>query len=455
MNVKNRTIFTGDCLDIMRGMSDGCIDLIYLDPPFNSNANYAAPIGSEAAGAEFKDTWGLSDIDLAWWGEIEEAYPALYKLLAAVREVHSKSMMSYLIYMAVRVIEMKRLLKETGSIYLHCDPTAGHCLKLLMDSTFGSGQFRNEIIWRRTNAHNVRTKMYPRVHDTILFYSRSDKYLWRKTFQEYSSAQLKRYKEDEDGRLYTGQDLTMMGGSAERKVEWRGTMPPEHRAWGASIEQMEEWWKQGLILTKRDGTPRLDGKKVFLDEKPGKPSDSIWTDIRRVGNTASERLGYPTQKPLALLQRIIQASSNENDVVLDPFCGCATTCVAAEVESRQWIGIDVSKLAFQLVKARLEKTLPALDWKVIHRTDIPTDRKGKRSKDIKHTLYGRQEGACNGCLSWFPFRNMTLDHKTPTSKGGADTDDNLQLLCGACNSKKGNRPMEELIAALTAEGIRQ
>ena len=139
MSIKNRTIFTGDCLDIMRGMPDKCVDLIYLDPPFNSNANYAAPIGSKAAGAEFRDTWGLSDIDLAWWGEIEEAYPALYKLLAAVREVRSKSMMSYLIYMSVRVIEMKRLLKKTGSIYLHCDPTASHYLKLMMDSVILEG----------------------------------------------------------------------------------------------------------------------------------------------------------------------------------------------------------------------------------------------------------------------------------------------------------------------------
>ena len=212
--------------------------------------------------------------------------------------------------------------------------------------------------------------------------------------------------------------------------------------------------KAGLIIHPTTGF--WPGLKRYAEADKGKPlQDIIYSPTGLTNYSGAERIGYPTQKPLALLQRIIKASSNQGDIVLDPFCGCATTCVAAEVESRQWIGIDVSELAFQLVKTRLEKTLPAMDWSVIHRTDIPTDRKGKRSKDIKHTLYGRQEGACNGCLSWFPFRNMTLDHKTPRSKGGADTDDNLQLLCGACNSKKGDRPMEELIAALTVEGIRK
>ena len=396
MSVKNRTIFTGDCLDIMRGMADGCIDLIYLDPPFNSNANYAAPIGSEAAGAEFKDTWGLSDIDLAWWGEIEEAYPALYKLLAAVREVRGKSMMAYLIYMAIRVIEMRRLLKPTGSIYLHCDPTASHYLKLMMDSIFsGGGQMQNEIVWCYGSG-GASKKRFSRKHDTVFFYTLGREYLF-------------------------------------------------------NVDSVREPYSS----PHKSMTPKVVGSKVYQKMHPLGRIPFDWWQIPILTNSDKQRTGYPTQKPLALLQRIIKASSNQGDIILDPFCGCATTCVAAEVESRQWIGIDVSDLAFQLVKTRLKNTLPSLDWEVIHRTDTPTDRVGKRSKDIKHTLYGRQEGACNGCLSWFPFRNMTLDHLIPRVKGGADTDDNLQLLCGACNSKKGDRPMEELIAALAAEGIRQ
>ena len=444
MNVKNRTIFTGDCLHIMRGMADECIDLIYLDPPFNSNANYAAPIGSEAAGAEFKDTWGLSDIDLAWWGEIEEAYPALYKLLAAVREVHSKSMMSYLIYMAVRVIEMKRLLKETGSIYLHCDPTASHYLKLMMDSIFkarggggGGGGFQNEIVWCYRGM-TPKSNRFNSKHDSIYFYSASGQH----TFNEMKG-------EPTPGSLRTYQSAMRRGYNA-------------NHARGMVVIFDEAKYRQAVA----DGKIPPGMRESYFDGGAPRLLD-WWADIKILGGPKNkERTNYPTQKPLALLQRIIKASSNEGDLILDPFCGCATACIAAEVESRKWIGIDVSEKAFELVKSRLKREVnvgalenkgdhgPIFGHEAIHRTDIPTDRAGKRSGNIKHTLYGLQEGACNGCLSWFPFRNMTLDHKTPRSKGGTDTDDNLQLLCGACNSKKGNHPMEELIAALTAEGIR-
>ena len=456
-NFTNRALWTGDNLDVMRGMNSGCVDLIYLDPPFNSNRDYAAPIGSEAAGAAFKDTWTLSDVDEAWHGEIAERDPALYRILDAAGHSHGKGMKSYLIMMAVRLLEMRRLLKETGSVYLHCDPTASHYLKTLMDAVFGAGSFRNEIVWRRTNAHNVRTRMYPRVHDTLLFYAKTRNYTFHKTFKGYSPQQLKRYKKAEDGRLYTGQDLTMAGGSAERKIEWRGTSPPANRAWGASIEQLEEWWEQGLILTKKDGTPRLDGRKVFLDEMPGKTADSMWEDISRVGNTSKERVGYPTQKPLALLGRIIQTSSNEGDVVLDPFCGCATALVAAERLGREWVGIDLSPLAARLVKSRLEKEM-RLFYDVHHRTDVPrrTDLGALPNyRTHRHTLYGRQEGLCAGCRVMFPFRNMTVDHVVPRAKGGSDHLENLQLLCGACNAKKGTRSHEELVAALEREGLRR
>ena len=206
------------------------------------------------------------------------------------------------------------------------------------------------------------------------------------------------------------------------------------------------------LVSTRGGTS-IDGKP--RDLKRGATMPDWWTDLNSLQTWSSERTGYPTQKPIKLLQRIINASSNQGDVILDPFCGCATTCVAAEVESRQWIGIDVSEMAFRLVQSRLEATLPAMDWKVIHREDIPTDRAGKRSKDIKHTLYGKQEGKCPGCLVWFPFRHMTVDHRIPSAKGGANTDDNLQLLCGNCNSRKGTRSMEELIVALEADGTRR
>ena len=255
------------------------------------------------------------------------------------------------------------------------------------------------------------------------------------------------------GNLYKAEDLTAPGVAPSRFFEWRGAVPG-NRSWRYSKEKLEELWEAGLILTKRDGkTPRLDGLKTYLGPDDRPKVQSIWTDIHRVANTSKERTGYPTQKPIALLERIIKASSNEADVVLDPFCGCATTCVAAERLGRQWIGIDISEKAVDLVRMRLEKEV-GLFGTVIHRTDIP-----KRSEKLpnyqthKHTLFGRQEGLCNGCQTQFPFRNMTVDHIVPRRHGGTDALDNLQLLCGACNSTKGTGTQAELLAKLQEQGI--
>ena len=485
MNVENRTIFEGDNLHILRGIDSETIDLIYLDPPFNSNRTYEAPIGSEAAGAAFKDAWTLSDLDNAWHGELAEHEPALYSAISAAEFSHSKGMKAYLIMMGIRMLEMRRVLKPKGSIYLHCDPTASHYLKTMMDSIFGAKQFRNEIVWQRTNAHNLKAKYFSKTHDVLLFYSKDKDYTWNKQYTDYSQAQLSRYKKDETGRLYTGRDLTVSSGG-NRNFQWRGSRPSSNRSWGASLEQLERWYTEGRILLKRDGTPRLDGLKVYLDELPGKQIPAIWTDIPRIGNTSKERLGYPTQKPLALLERIIKASSKPDDVILDPFCGCATTCVAAESLQRQWIGIDLSSKAVELVKMRLERDLGMtentglLGDKVIHRTDIPTREVPDEPRQIhaetlfgtqseiervlsevelrqyrtyKHTLFGLQEGKCNGCEVLFPFRNMTIDHILPRSRGGSDAPDNLQLLCAACNSTKSNRTQEDLIGSLREQGV--
>ena len=284
-NVNPKTIFTGDNLPIMRGMNRASVDLIYLDPPFNSNANYAAPIGSEAAGAEFKDTWTLNDVDAAWLDLIEAKHPALNRVIHAAMTDSDKS---YLIYMAVRLIEMHRILKPTGSIYLHCDPTMSHYLKLVMDAVFGKRNFRNEIVWQRTNAHNLKAKYFSKTHDVLLFYSKDKDYTWNKQYTDYSQAQLSRYKKDETGRLYTGRDLTVSSGG-NRNFQWRGSRPSSNRSWGASLEQLERWYTEGRILLKRDGTPRLDGLKVYLDELPGKQIPAIWTDIPRIGNTSKEK----------------------------------------------------------------------------------------------------------------------------------------------------------------------
>lgn len=379
-NWKNRTLWTRDNLDVLRGMNSESVDLIYLDPPFNSNKTYSAPIGSEAAEAAFKDTWTLDDVDLAWHGEVAEREPALYSILDAAGFSHSKGMKSYLIMMAVRLMELRRVLQATGSIYVHCDPTAGAYLKVLMDAVFGQRNFRNEVIWKY-GLGGSSYKLWSKKHDCILFYSKSKSWYFDKPLEPASSVLMK-------GRM--------------------------------------------------------------------KGMTDVW-DIPTINNMAKERTGYPTQKPLALLERIVKASSNRGDVVLDPFCGCATALVAAEVHGRHWAGIDISHRAQSLVQSRIREKVAVLrSFRPIARADAParTDQ-GKLSnyKTHKHTLFGKQEGMCGGCLTAFPFRNLTVDHIVPRSKGGTDHLDNLQLLCGACNSTKGDGSQAELKARLKAQGV--
>ena len=277
-NWKNRTMWTGDNLDIMRGMNSESVDLIYLDPPFNSNKNYAAPIGSKAAGAAFKDTWTLSDVDVAWHGYLADKEPALNTVITAARETHGKSMMSYLIMMGIRLIEMRRLLKPTGSIYLHCDPTAGHYLKLLMDALFGVQNFRNEIIWsyeKWTNTANY----FQRNHDTILFYAVGSANKFNKLYGQLTIRQQQMMK--------SGYNL---GSSSGRKI-------------------VRIYDRNNPNVTKRLTMWQSQGRAIY-DVKPpvGKALSNVW-QIPFLNGQAKERVGYPTQKPLALLRRIIEAST--------------------------------------------------------------------------------------------------------------------------------------------------
>ncbi len=458
-NWSNQTVWTGDNLDIMRGMNSASVDLIYLDLPFNSKANYAAPIGSKAAGAAFKDTWGLDDVNIAWHGEIKHEYPGLYALLQATREIHGDSMMSYLIYMAIRLMEMKRLLKPTGSIYLHCDPTASHYLKLLMDSVFGKANFLNEITWRRTNTKNdVRqgAKNWPRIRDIILLYRKGKEYgvfdqPYTPLDRDYI-AKTYRHMEEGTGRRYSLGDLAAPGAGSRGhpQYEFMGII----RYWRYGETKMQDLLQEGRIVQSAPGkVPRL---KRYLEESRGTAIGDLWSDISPVQGSSKERTGYPTQKPLALLQRIIKASSNPGDIMLDPFCGCATACIAAEMEHRQWVGIDISTKAADLVKDRMEREV-GLFFNGSHRTDIPqrTDIGTLiRYSDIRNRkfLYGEQGGFCNGCEDHFQMRNLTVDHIIPRSKGGTDHISNLQLLCANCNSVKGNRPQEYLLACLTDKG---
>ena len=444
-NWANQTVWTGDNLYIMRGMNSASVDLIYLDPPFNSKANYAAPIGSKAAGAAFKDTWTLSDVDAEWVNLMEAKHPALHRVLLAAMTPSDKS---YLAYMAVRLLEMRRLLKPTGSIYLHCDPTMSHYLKLVMDAVFGRKAFRNEIAWQRTSSHNDGAqgrRQYGRVRDELLFYAPGDAWTWNPQHVPYNAEYVRkfyRHVERDTGRRYRLSDITGPGGSAKGNPYYE--VMGVTRFWRYSEEEMKRLIDAGRIVQTAPG--RVPAYKRYLDEMPGKPLQNIWTDIPPLAPAARERIGYPTQKPLALLSRVIAASSNEGDVVLDPFAGCATACIAAEQLGREWVGIDISEKAAELVERRMRDEL-GLFYQGAHRTDVPrrTDM-GKLPPYRSHrqTLYGQQEGNCAGCASHFEARHLEVDHIISRRKGGTDHVDNLQLLCGSCNRVKGDRGMEYL-----------
>ena len=440
MNVKNRTLFIADNLPIMRGMNSDSVDLIYLDPPFNSDANYAAPIGSEAAGAVFKDTWSLSDVDVTWLDLIETKHP---KLNQVIHTAMSDSDKSYLIYMAVRLLEMHRLLKSTGSIYLHCDPTMSHYLKLVMDSIFGKPNFRNEITWKRQTGHSD-SHGFGRVADIILFYGNPIRKDAIRVPLSKEQASAYRYK-DNVGCYDTG-DLTAKGLSGGGyPYEFHG----HHGPWRYPEEKIRELEAHGRIHLpkKTDGVPRL---KRYLHEHKGVIPTSIWTDISPA--LGQEKTGYPTQKPIELLERIIKASSDTDHVIFDPFCGCATTLVTADRLQRQWIGIDVSRKAAELVVERI-KGDQGLFQDITNREDIPqrTDLGNLppyNCVENKQSLYGTQGGHCNGCGTHFRINNLEVDHIIATSVGGTDHLDNLQLLCSHCNRIKGDRGQEYLINRL-------
>ena len=427
-NWTNRTLWTGDNLDIMRGMNSESVDLIYLDPPFNSNKTYSAPIGSEAAGAAFKDTWTLSDVDLAWHGEVADREPALYAVIDAAGQAHGRSMKSYLVMMAVRLLEMRRILRDTGSIYLHCDPTASHYLKTAMDCLFGKEQYRNEIVWHYGKMSNPG-RNFPRNHDTILRYTKTGNYVFR----------------------------LVKGAESEYRTRYARHLTGNRVLYGSVKDSRDKLiLRRVKRLTKELNRDLRDDDVLFdFDREFKAQSDVMYVPI--IKGNSSERIGYPTQKPLALLEKIVQASTNEGDMVLDPFCGCATASIAAERLGREWVGIDLSPMAAKLVKRRLRDYL-GLFYDVVHREDIPNrtdlgDLPNYRTH--KHGLFGQQEGMCAGCRELFPFRNFSIDHIVPRSKGGSDHIDNLQLLCAACNSSKGTRSQEEFVARLKEQGIRK
>ncbi len=356
-------LYYGDNLDILRNRAyfpDACVDLIYLDPPFNSSRSYnvlfkdESGLDSEAQITAFEDTWH-------WGPKAEQTYADLVhnapervgQAVGALRQlVGTNQMMAYLVMMAARLVELHRVLKPTGSLYLHCDPTASHYLKIILDTIFGSENFRNEIVWKRTSAKGHAFTNFAHNHDVILRYTRSGQWIWNAQYTEHDPEYVRkfyRYVEPRTGRRYRLDNLANPNKDRPNLTyEFLGVT----RVWRWTKERMTEAYKQGLVVqTKPGAVPAL---KRYLDEQEGVPIGDIWTDILPVQSQSKERLNYPTQKPEALLERIISASSNPGDVVLDPFAGCGTAVAAAHKLGRRWIGIDITHLSIALLKYRLK-----------------------------------------------------------------------------------------------------
>ncbi|MEI2781281.1 MAG: DNA methyltransferase [Candidatus Competibacter sp.] len=438
-------LYYGDNLQVLREhIATESVDLIYLDPPFNSQATYnvlfRSPKGeqSQAQIEAFEDTW-------VWNSSAEQAFDEVMtsgntdaaEMLRAMRAfLKENDMMAYLAMMAVRLLELHRVLKPTGSIYLHSDPTASHYLKILLDAVFGKINYRTEIIWKRSSAHSDTKqgrKQHGRIHDVIFYYTKDDDWIWNPIYTAYGQEYLDdfyKYIDPETGRRYRLGDLTGPGGAAKGNPQYE--VMGVTRYWRYSKTKMEQLISEGRIVQTKPGA--VPAYKRYLDEMPGIPLQDLWDDVGPIGAQAQERLGYPTQKPLALLERIINASSNPSDVVLDPFCGCGTAVHAAQKLGRQWVGIDITHLAISLIEKRLNDAFPGIAFEV-HGT--PKDLAGARDlaeRDkyqfqwwavslVNAVPYGgKKKGADTGIdgIIYFKPDGKTTEKAIVSVKGGAN-----------------------------------
>ncbi|MCY4107838.1 MAG: DNA methyltransferase [Chloroflexi bacterium] len=467
LNSPTSVIYTLDNLKVLRGLNSQCIDLIYLDPPFNTGKQWYNPIGEGGSDVGFNDIWGWDRITgetleqtiaRQWEEERDYAGTAVREVVEAAVSAHDPTMGSYCAWMAPRLIEMQRVLKDTGSIYLHCDPFASHYLKLLMDAIFGQEHFRNEIVWKRRTGSLTTTGRplrFGAITDSILFYARSNSAPFARQYS-LNDPQYQQYIEkhfrhrDDNGRRYRIDNLASPSPRPNLVYAYKGYEPPAN-GWAISREKMEQWDREGRLHFPNKPSGRIQRRR-YKDELRGKLVQSLWADIPAINFHAKERLGYPTQKPLALLDRIIAASSNDGDIVLDPFAGCATACIAAQKLGRRWIGIDVEPQAVKLCRMRLinelgfegiteELTVPP------ERNDVRQLELIPRNRALRLELWQRMQKAqgtdnppCRGCGRAPGVDYMEVDHIIPRSRGGEHTWGNVQLLCGPCNRSKGNRP---------------
>ena len=445
-NFQNRTLFKGDNLDFLRGMNSETVDLIATDPPFNKGKDFHATPESLAAGARFQDRWTWDDdVQPEWVDSIKDERPRVYSLIDYVigglsNDTNTRKKWggredigAFLCFMGVRLIEMRRILKDSGSLYLHCDPTASHYLKALMDAVFGDRNFRNEIIWGYRKMPN-RARSFQKNHDIILFYTKTDEYHFNTLRGAFTESSKKTYERAE-----------RVGYNVNHKKKMATVWD-----WDKYNEAVES----GVLPADLDPVPFTNKGPALWD---------WWTDVPILSPSANERTGYPTQKPLALYERIIKASSNPGDMVLDPFAGCATTPIAAERLGRQWIGIDLWDGAYEIVQQRMEdgkQLLDSLDAQIIYTEDAPerddggedaptfelqlqTQRPVERWQKLSHAemrdiLYDAQNGVCAGCGRELEKEFMELDHKLPRADGGVNDITNRIMLCSPCNRKKSH-----------------
>ena len=486
-NFENRTLFHGDNLDFLRGINNETVDLIATDPPFNKGKDFHATPESLSAGAKFQDRWNWeSDVQEEWVDAIKDDQPRVYELIDFVigglgRDANERKkiggredLAAFLCFMGVRLIEMRRVLKDTGSIYLHCDPTASHYLKALMDAIFGDKNFRNEVSWT-FNGENLSRRKFARAHDVILSYTKINKAVFNPPSRVTDPDAIARLYPLEDER--GSYKLTSCRNNAVRpnmKYAWRDSIV---RQWRYSRDTMERYEREGLLVYNELGIPR---RKTYADEAlAGGVLGDSWADIPALP-PKRERTGYPTQKPLALYERIIKASSNPGDVVLDPFCGCATTPIAAERLGRQWIGMDLWDGAYDIVNKRMEDNKQLLadsNPQIILRgaDDIPVRTDGGvdnptfdlelrvqrplqpwerlTHKEMREILYEAQGGVCGGCGIELPLRYMELDHILPRADRGGNDITNRILICSPCNRAKSHRlTLSGLVALNRKEG---
>jgi site-specific DNA-methyltransferase (adenine-specific) len=408
------TLYFGDNLNILREhIKDESVDLIYLDPPFNSkrayNLLFKTPEGhvSDAQITAFEDTWHWGDQAEREFAELlHQPNTDVAETMQALRRfLGENDVMAYLTMMANRLVELRRVLKSTGSLYLHCDPTASHYLKIVLDMIFGAENFINEIVWERFNFH-ADAKRWGRLHDTLLVFAKdASSFTFQTQRRAYDESYINsHFKKDEQGRLYTLDNPVGQGQGPARVFFGKSLEPSPGTHWRFSQEKIDSLIAENRIVMTKTGRPRI---KRYLDEMPGQAIGDVWTDVPEINSQAAERLGYPTQKPLALLERIINASSNPGDLVLDPFCGCGTAVHAAQKLGRDWIGIDITHLAISLIEKRLKSAFPSITFEVF---GTPKDFDGAKEL-AERNKYEFQWWAC-ALVNAQPYKGK---------KKGADT----------------------------------